>query len=107
MPSYCATPATSATGAYAATNVHAANTAVDTTSHTGSTVTAILISILVILVVLFIQALVVMLLWNWVIPRIWIGAPQIGFGTAFGLVLLIDVLSGIWAKPFWLGFNKC
>lgn len=95
MPIYCP-PTTTTTGTYAGTTA----TPTGEQTGTGSMVTSILISILVILVVIFIQALIVMLLWNWIIPRIWIGAPQIGFGTAFGLVLLIDVLSGIWAKPF-------
>jgi hypothetical protein len=106
MPTYCAQPTNGVYAATQTTNIASPNVAHET-HNAGASITAILIMILVILVVLFIQALVVMLLWNWVIPRIWIGAPQIGFGTAFGLVLLIDVLSGIWAKPFWLGFNKC
>lgn len=67
----------------------------------GSWLGGLLLSIILIIAFLLIQALIVMLLWNWVIPQIWTGAPKINFMTAIGLVLLIDVLSGIWFKsPF-------
>jgi hypothetical protein len=63
---------------------------------------AVLLAIIVIVGFILLESLIVLLLWNWVVPRIFKGASLIDFGTAFGLVLLINVLGGIWTKtPLW------
>ena len=39
-----------------------------------------------------IAALIIMLLWNWVVPIIWVSAPKISLWTALGLKLLVNCL---------------
>lgn len=67
----------------------------DQNSNAGAVMIGILVSVLTAIVIVLIQALIVMILWNWVIPHIWLNAPSISFTTAIGLVLLIDVLWGL------------
>lgn len=43
--------------------------------------------------VVALEAWIVMALWNWVAVALF-GAPAISFGLAFGLMLLISVLTG-------------
>lgn len=40
----------------------------------------------------FLQAWVAMLLWNWVMPMIWAGAPVMTFWPMWGLVELCSIL---------------
>ena len=43
---------------------------------------------------LCLEAWVVMLLWNAIIPLIWATAPTLGFWAAMGLMLLCNILFG-------------
>lgn len=38
------------------------------------------------------EAWIVMLLWNAVIPSLWVGAPSLTFWLAFGLLLICNIL---------------
>ena len=40
------------------------------------------------------EAWIVMLLWNWIVPLLWIDAPLLTFWTAVGIDLLIGILFG-------------
>ena len=43
---------------------------------------------------LCLEAWFVMLLWNAVIPLLWVAAPELGFWAAMGLMLLCNILFG-------------
>lgn len=53
--------------------------------------------------VLCLEAWLVMLLWNAVIPLIWATASTLGFWTAMGLILLCNILFG---KTVRIGSSK-
>ena len=59
---------------------------------------AIIIALIVVLGILFgavcFEAWIVMLLWNWIVPLLWIDAPLLTFWTAVGIDLLISILFG-------------
>ena len=42
--------------------------------------------------VLCLEACILMLLWNAVIPSLWVGAPSLTFWLAFGLLLICNIL---------------
>lgn len=42
--------------------------------------------------VLCFEAWILMLLWNAVIPSLWVGAPSLTFWLAFGLLLICNIL---------------
>lgn len=48
--------------------------------------------------ILCLEALLVMLLWNAVIPLLWATAPTLGFWAAMGLILLCNILFGTSVK---------
>jgi hypothetical protein len=55
----------------------------------------VLLGVIVILAILaLIAGILVMLVWNWVIPSIFVGAPLISFWQALGLWLLGQLLTG-------------
>ena len=57
-----------------------------------------LLCIILVLAIVFgclcLEALFVMLLWNAVIPLLWVTAPTLGFWAAMGLMLLCNILFG-------------
>lgn len=57
---------------------------------------AIFITIILIVGLTFgglcLDAWTVMLLWNWVVPVLWIGAPTLTFWTSMGLTVLCTLL---------------
>ena len=60
---------------------------------------ALLMSILVLVIaaglvfgILCFEAWILMLLWNAVIPSLWVGAPSLTFWLAFGLLLICNIL---------------
>ena len=59
---------------------------------------AIILALVVVLGIIFgalcFEAWIVMLLWNWIVPLLWIDAPLLTFWTAFGIDLLISLLFG-------------
>lgn len=48
----------------------------------------------------FLYGLVVMLLWNWIVPDIF-GLPKINYWQAWGLVLLSHILLKSWGGRHW------
>jgi hypothetical protein len=40
------------------------------------------------------EAWIFMLLWNWIIPLIWVNAPTFSFWIAFGILILVNLLFG-------------
>ena len=40
------------------------------------------------------EAWILMLLWNWVVPMLFVGAKTLTFWGAFGVMLLCDILFG-------------
>ena len=57
-----------------------------------------LLAVIIILAFAFgclcLEALLVMLLWNAVVPLLWATAPELGFWAAMGLMLLCNILFG-------------
>lgn len=60
----------------------------------GAWVLAIVLILALIFGLLCLESLFVMLLWNAVIPLIWATAPELGFWTAMGLLVLCNILFG-------------
>lgn len=56
-------------------------------------------ALLTVLIAFMVQSLLVMLLWNWVVPRIWVNIPTLTFSNAMALVLLVDVFTGVMVVP--------
>ena len=42
--------------------------------------------------IMALEAWILMLLWNAVIPSLWVGAPSLTFWLAFGLLLICNIL---------------
>lgn len=40
------------------------------------------------------EAWILMLLWNWIVPMLFVGAKTLTFWGAFGVMLLCDILFG-------------
>ena len=53
---------------------------------------SILLAIIVILGIGALGALVVMLLWNWLVPLFWSGAPVLGFWQTWGIIILVNII---------------
>ena len=51
-------------------------------------------AVLIIAFVWFIYTVLTMLVWNAVIPNIFVGAPMVNFWQAFGLVVLGSLVTG-------------
>ena len=51
-------------------------------------------------------ALLVMLLWNWLIPTIFVGGPVITFWQALGLLILAKILFGGFKPPPHAGYSR-
>ena len=58
----------------------------------GAYFVAFLIVVAIIFAFSFLNAWVAMLLWNWVMPLIWAGAPVMAFWPMWGLVELCSIL---------------
>lgn len=55
-------------------------------------IAVILIALIIIFAVICFEGMVVMLLWNAVMPLIWAGAPKLSFWVAVGILLLCNLL---------------
>lgn len=55
----------------------------------------ILFYIIMILLCACITPLLLMLLWNWLIPIFWINAPILNFWQSFGIVILLGLIGQI------------
>jgi hypothetical protein len=53
-----------------------------------------LLALILLVVTLFIYSVIAMLVWNLVIPSVFVGGPQIDLFQAFGLTALGHLLSG-------------
>lgn len=60
----------------------------------GCTVGTIVLAIIIAIIILLIQALLVMILWNLTLARMFPSVPCITFWQALGLSLLVDILIG-------------
>ena len=40
-------------------------------------------------------AFIIMLLWNWLVPIFWAGAPVLGYWEMFGLLVLFNIIIGL------------
>lgn len=60
----------------------------------GAWTLAIVLILALIFALLCLEAWLVMLLWNAVIPLLWATAPELGFWAAMGLMLLCHLLFG-------------
>ena len=60
----------------------------------GAWIFAIILILAIAFGFLCLEAWLVMLLWNAVIPLIWVTAPELGFWAAMGLMLLCNLLFG-------------
>lgn len=54
----------------------------------------ILAAILITIGVIALEGLAVMLLWNWLVPLIFVGAPTISYWMALGIMFLCHLLFG-------------
>jgi hypothetical protein len=61
-------------------------------SYEGEGCSAVAIVLLIIAVVIFIQAWIVQLLWNWLVPEFWTNAPILTYWQAFGCCVLLSII---------------
>lgn len=59
---------------------------------------------LLILILFIIEGLVLMFLWNWLIPLFWINAPVLGLFECIGIIILVSMIGSIIRNA--LGFKK-
>lgn len=55
---------------------------------------AVIIVLLIIAVVIFIQAWIVQLLWNAIIPEFWTNAPILTYWQSLGCCILLSIMGG-------------
>ena len=53
------------------------------------------LSLIISLIIYFILALVIMLLWNYIIPIFWVSAPLLTYWQSFAIVMLIKIIKSI------------
>lgn len=51
-----------------------------------------LVAIIVIIILSFLEALIVQLLWNWLVPIFWSAAPILTYWQAFGACILLSII---------------
>ena len=58
-------------------------------------IVGIILAVIVIAIGIFLlEGLAVMLLWNWLVPLIFVGAPVINYWMALGIMILCNILFG-------------
>jgi len=55
---------------------------------------AVVVILLIIAAVLFFQAWIVQLLWNWLVPVFWTSAPILTYWQSFGCCILLGIIGG-------------
>ena len=53
---------------------------------------AVIFVLLIVVAVIFIQAWVVQLLWNWLVPMFWTSAPILTYWQSFGCCVLLSII---------------
>lgn len=38
------------------------------------------------------EVVIFMLLWNWIVPIFWVSAPELSFWSAWGLLILVNLI---------------
>ena len=56
---------------------------------------ACLIGILIILGICSLSGWIFMLLWNWLVPLFWAGAPILGFWQSLGVWVFLSIIAGL------------
>ena len=57
-------------------------------------------ALIVIVLLSFLEAWVLMLLWNWIAPIFWAAAPILTFWQAYGAMVLIQIIAGLFKNLF-------
>jgi hypothetical protein len=57
-------------------------------------------ALIVIVLLSFLEAWVLMLLWNWIAPIFWLSAPILTFWQAYGAMVLIQIIAGLFKNLF-------
>lgn len=57
-------------------------------------------ALIVIVLLSFLEAWVLMLLWNWIAPIFWATAPILTFWQAYGTMVLIQIIAGLFKNLF-------
>ena len=52
------------------------------------------LALIVIVVFVFVQAWIVQLLWNWLVPLFWTTAPILTYWQSFGCCILLGIIGG-------------
>ena len=55
---------------------------------------AVIVVLLIMAAILFFQAWLVQLLWNWLIPQFWANAPILTYWQSLGCCMLLGIIGG-------------
>lgn len=58
------------------------------------------VALIVIVLLTFLEAWILMLLWNWIAPLFWLSAPILTFWQAYGAMVLIQIIAGLFKNLF-------
>jgi len=58
------------------------------------------VALIVIVLLSFLEAWILMLLWNWIAPLFWLSAPILTFWQAYGAMVLIQIIAGLFKNLF-------
>ena len=60
----------------------------------GKGISAVIFVLFIIIAVIFVQAWIVQLLWNWLVPMFWANAPILTYWQSFGCCVLLSIIGG-------------
>ena len=66
----------------------------------GYSLSSCFFALIVIVLLSFLEAWVLMLLWNWIAPIFWAAAPILTFWQAYGAMVLIQIIAGLFKNMF-------
>ena len=66
----------------------------------GYSLSSCFFALIVIVLLSFLEAWVLMLLWNWIAPIFWATAPILTFWQAYGAMVLIQIIAGLFKNLF-------
>ena len=58
----------------------------------GKGISAVIFVLFIVIAVIFIQAWIVQLLWNWLVPMFWTSAPILTYWQSFGCCVLLGII---------------
>jgi hypothetical protein len=61
-------------------------------SYEGNGFFVVIIVIIIVITALFLQAWLVQLLWNWLVPMFWTSAPILTYWQSFGCCVLLGII---------------